>query len=175
MKRTAYFIVGPPCAGKTTIARALLGFDDGKERTLVLIPKPKWTIFNSGRVVAAGHYTGATFDGADMVPYNGAKKALDYWLLHLRQKAELTIFDGDRFSNAPTINFLRPYVDCIEVEYITTSPNVLEKRRKARDWNPNPSWLKGRATKAQRFFDLYGKPKVESKPNGLDWDETDMD
>jgi hypothetical protein len=155
VSRVALWLVGPPAAGKTTLARSFLGFDDGRQNELVLVPKPKWTLFDFGRVVAAGHYTGATFDGADKVPYHGAREALEYWLRELQPRAELTIFDGDRFSNDAAVAYVSRYVDRVEVRYVDAAPDVLAARRAARNWDPNQAWVKGRVTKAQRFAERW--------------------
>lgn len=156
-KRVALWIVGPPAAGKTTLARTFLGFGDrdGGVSKRGFIERPKWTTYDDGRVVAAGHYTGRTFDGADRVPYNGARAALAYWLRELHPKAELTIFDGDRFSNAGVIEFIKPHVDRVECRYVVASADVRAARIASRGWNPNPRWLQGRETKARRFAELF--------------------
>jgi hypothetical protein len=153
--RVARWIVGPPAAGKTTQARLELGPLDLVE----LIAKPKWTIARGGRVVAAGHYTGATFDGADMVPYSGARAALEYWRDNLAHNAELTIFDGDRFSHRAAVEFVRRFVDRVEVVYCGATDDVLAERRAARCWSPSLAWLKGRETKAKRFLGLFHQHK----------------
>ncbi len=155
MTRVALWIVGPPGAGKTTLARSFLGFDDGKGAALVLVQKPKWSIAFGGRVVAAGHYTGATFDGADTIGYSGGAAVLDYWLRELQPRAELTIFDGDRLSHKGALEFVRGHVDRVEVQHVTASPDVLAARYAARGWNPKPAWIKGRTTKAARFAELF--------------------
>jgi len=156
MIRVALWIVGPPAAGKTTLARTLLSFDACSVLgTVKLIERPKWTVCLDGLAVGAGHYTGHTFDGADRVPYNGVRPALEYWLDHLRERAALTVFDGDRFSHRSAVDFVRPHVDRVEVRYIDATPDELEARRTARGWAANPQWLKGRETKAKRFAELF--------------------
>lgn len=143
----AVWIVGEPGVGKTTLVRALLGRDPS------LVPKPKWTIGKNGAVCAAGHYTGGTFDGADTIPYNGVSDVLGYWEANLRE-TPLTLFDGDRTSNAGVAERVSAsaIVGCV---YLTAAPDVVAARRAARGSRQNASWVKGRATKSARFFGLF--------------------
>lgn len=145
----ALFIVGPPAAGKTTLARELLG------AACTLTTKPKWTISASGLVCAAGHYTGDVFDGADRVGYSQVSESLVYWADHLQPRVELSIFDGDRFSFEAAVDFVRAGVDECRCIHVTASAETLAARRAARGWNPDPTWLKGRTTKAERFARLF--------------------
>lgn len=150
MTHTAVFIVGAPAAGKTTLARKLLGPLD----RCTLIEKPKWTL-SFDHVCAAGHYTGDTFDGADRVGYNQVKPTLGYWQRELAGKARLTIFDGDRFSFESAIDFVAQFCSRVCCVYVLSEPAVLEARRAERGWAPNPRWLKGRQTKARYFMGLF--------------------
>jgi hypothetical protein len=115
--------------------------------------KPKWTV--GATVCAAGHYTGETFDGADTVPYNGVAAALDYWDEKLRPKMALTIFDGDRFSNGPTLARLRTLSKDPLLVHMVAPQEMLDARRNARGSTQNPSWAKGRETKAKNFAGLF--------------------
>lgn len=151
----AIFIVGPPAAGKTTFARTLIG------AASTLIAKPKWTLSADGLTCAAGHYTGDTFDGADRVGYNQVSDSLLYWGDHLQPRVDVTIFDGDRFSFESCVNFVRAGVEVVRCIYVTASDDVLAARRAARNWTPNPTWLKGRATKAKRFTGLFKSSEIE--------------
>jgi hypothetical protein len=123
-----------------------------------LVAKPKWTLGEGGKIVAAGHYTGATFDGADTVPYNGVEQTLVYWSEKLAEKAELTIFDGDRFSYEGAVervvalcHTIVPMTVCLYVK-----PEELGRRLVERGSNQNPAWMKGRTTKALRFAAVDG-------------------
>lgn len=145
------FVVGPPGVGKTTLVRSLLGMQGG-ELPLggYLVEKPKWTVTDT--MCAAGHYTGGTFDGADMVPYNGAQAALAFWNANLTEKS-LTIFDGDRFSNATALSFLRNHeLHCV---HLSAPKEILTERRALRGSKQNPSWMMGRETKAANFTKTF--------------------
>jgi hypothetical protein len=148
----ALWVVGPPAAGKTTIVRELIGF---LEAPPVLVERPKWSLAYGGCVVAAGHYTGETFDGADQVGYNQTRETLEYWRDRLRPVAALTVFDGDRFSHAGAVDFMRPLVDAVRVMYVDECEDLLRIRREERQWDPDPTWLKGRVTKARKFAELF--------------------
>jgi len=149
--KTVLWLVGTPGVGKTTLARRLL------EPLSRLNPKPKWTI--GQRIVAAGHYAGGPFDGADTVPYNGAAEALNFWTTHLAMRAELTLFDGDRFSNALPVSFFRslPYAPNIRLvcALLTLPPEEAQARRDTRGSKQNASWVKGRETKSRRFWETF--------------------
>jgi len=158
---TVLWMVGEPGIGKTSAARELL------PKELQLIAKPKWTLeagtgqATSARVCAAGHYTGALFDGADTVPYNGAKEALEFWRERLSHH-ELTLFDGDRFSNKTAVEFFKglrnpPRLVCVLFD--AADEDLAAGRRKQRGSNQNESWVRGRTTKARNFFD--GFPTVD--------------
>ncbi len=146
------FFVGAPGVGKTTLVRHFLGVDP------FFVMKPKWTVAQNETVVAAGHYTGGTFDGADTVPYNGVRLALDYWRVKLRAKATLTIFDGERFSNRAVVDELEK-LDVVKCVFLTAPKETLEARRRERGSNQNETWLKGRVTKAANFADLFAATK----------------
>lgn len=170
MRRTILFIVGAAGVGKTTLVRGLLGFNITPESlakakqvgvlqppmNLSLVEKPKWTVVGKGGLVAAGHYNGLTFDGGDTVPYNGAQAALEFWERELAPKAELSIFDGDRFSNDKARQWLRARSDRMLHLLLTGNPNDLAARRADRGSDQNQTWLRGRETKAQNFYNTGG-------------------
>lgn len=153
-EKTILWILGEPAVGKTSVVRMLF---DGKTK---IVAKPKWTLSGSAPmlVVAAGHYTGKDFDGADTVPYNGAWDALEYWFRDILPGAELTIFDGDRFSNATTLEFCKDAVEACQMigglrlccVLLTGDAEAVAARRKARS-NQDETWARGRKTKAANF------------------------
>jgi hypothetical protein len=174
----AIFLVGAPASGKTTLARALLG------PVTQLVPSPKWTIGRDARL-AAGHYTGATFDGADRVPYNGVAAALDWWESYLSGfmfgTHSLTLFDGDRFSHAGALFSVRqaPGADA-GVVLVSASDEELDRRRAERAAAgsvQNAAWMRGRETKAIRFTNEFPPERRLVYPGGgasvvRDWMES---
>jgi GTPase SAR1 family protein len=154
--KTALWIVGEPGVGKSSLARALLG-DLSKYS---LHDKPKWTI-NQGTgplIVAAGHYKGEKFDGADTVPYNGVKDALKYWKEYLYE-AELTILDGDRFSYKDTIEFFQRFTERTACILLVGDEQEIRKRRESRS-QQDETWVRGRRTKALNFSFLFPDRRV---------------
>lgn len=139
------FVVGAPGVGKTTAIRELLP-------NPIMVPKPKWTV--SSDIVAAGHYNGNVFDGADTVPYNGVLEALQYWEICFSRK-RLTIFDGDRFSHHSVKQWFDHRVDRLCAVYLFADDDTLAARRFKRGSNQYPSWIKGRVTKAVKFFETF--------------------
>lgn len=157
MLPTVIWLLGEPGAGKTALARALLGVETMR-CTRTMPPAPKATkgwVFYAERVVAAGWYCNDPFDGADTVPYNGVVPWIDWWMREYVAPPDLTILDGDRFSHLSAmqeIRALRPTVRfaCCMLELPAA---VAAERRAARSSKvQNASWVKGRATKARRFF-----------------------
>lgn len=151
MTHRVLWIVGEPGSGKTTIARELLG----PLEKCRLIRSPKWTVAPH-RLVAAGHYTGGAFDGADTVPYSGVREAIEAWRHGLLPVSDVTILDGDRFSYGGAVEQIaQPGLElcCL---YVAPPAHVAEKRRVERALASgaklqNATWVKGRASKAAAF------------------------
>ena len=167
MRRTAAFIVGAPGVGKTTALAALLD-PFGTQ----LVPSPKWTLCSP--VAMVGHYTGASHDGGDTVPYNGAQAALDFWRDYLLTDPSLVafVFDGDRFSTANVLSFVMEHAEKNDVDvccvYLDASQEALDERRAARGSTQDPAWMKGRGTKAARFAEKLGSKTTTVDTTALD-------
>lgn len=154
MKKVVWF-VGDPGVGKTTVAREIMG-----KKAKIATAKSKWTLNLELGIAAAGHYIGEPFDGADTVPYNGAMDAMEFWLDNYNGY-DLTIFDGDRFSNGTALTFFKTHAPehqlvCI---YFMAPAEALAARREARNMAvgkaQNPAWLKGRSTKSLNFYEKF--------------------
>lgn len=153
---TALFVLGAPGVGKTTVIRQLVpSLLPMSGKTLTEIASPKWTV-TTDRTALAGHWRGTAFDGGDTVPYTGARAALEFWRDNLLPNVDLTIFDGDRFSTKPSLEFIRATGVTIVGVHLVADETVLAGRRVARGSNQNETWLKGRVTKAANFADLIG-------------------
>lgn len=152
--RAALWIVGEPGLGKTTLARALLP-DLKVSESVSYCVKPKVTF--GGGWLAAGHYVGNTFDGADTVGYSGVKDWLAFWrdfMVPKHPELEVTLFDGDRFSYEAALEFVRATGVLCYCAHVTGAPGVGAARRAARGSHQNEAWLRGRTTKSAGFAQL---------------------
>ncbi len=153
---TVLYLVGPPGVGKTTLVRSLLGLPASGELPLggYYSTNPKWTVLADA--CAAGIYDGGLFDGADTIPAPRYQAALDFWASTLAPHKKLTVLDGDRFSHAKALAFLAERARVI-VAHLTAPEEVHAARRAARGTKQDPSWVKGRVTKAANFVALAQK------------------
>ncbi len=170
MSTTSIFIVGAPATGKTTLVRSLLSEEKDPHWRIGIIATPKWTICSRGNgdfgVFAAGHYTGAAFDGADTVPYNGVSLSIQFWKGTLLPSMDrsTTIFDGDRFSYGAALAEIS--ASCHQCLCVLLDPpsSALSARKAARESvvgrAQNQSWAAGRGTKAGRFAGLFKNSSV---------------
>lgn len=178
MKRVLY-VIGEPGVGKTALVRWLLraaserhtNHAGGRAWTYTEPPAPKWTA--AGITFAAGYYKGEAFDGADTIPYNGARAALEHWHTHIAPHAELTILDGARFSTRTSLANLRGYGAQVLGVHLVAPLEAIERRakraEKAGTALQNPAWIKGAATGARNFAALIGARDLDAtiSPLGL--------
>lgn len=155
---TAVFVVGPPGVGKTSAVREVLG-EGYVNFTHPETSKVKWCL--NAPWAFAGHYGMGTFDGADTVPNDGWIPCMEWWEKEILSRPELysyTLFDGDRFSHANCQKFLEDRGVRVLCVHLTASDEVMDARRKERGSDQNPTWLKGRVSKARNFAERF-KPK----------------
>lgn len=147
--RFAVWIVGEPAAGKSTVARKLLG--EGRE--LISLAGHKWTIGDGW--YAPGYYPNPPthFDGADQVGMSQARAYLDRYLAMRPLNVDRGILlDGARFSTRPCFDLLAQ-THATAVYFVAADELECAARRAARDWHPDAAWLKGAITRAERFRD----------------------
>lgn len=157
-KLIALWIVGEPAAGKSTLARHILS-DGGVHPIANMLIGQKWAV---GREwCAPGHYKdGETFSGADQVGMSQARAYMQQYLntpAHLRASRGI-VLDGARFSTRPCFDML---AETHRTEVCFVSSPDCAARRLARGWHPDPAWLKGAITRAERFRD-YAQSKGAS-------------
>ena len=144
------FVVGAPGVGKTTLLEGLLDVFNTYE-----IEKPKWTISDPFALV--GHYQKKTFGGGDTLGYTQGGEAVDYMLHELIQKPELKylFLDGDRMSTKSILKQVREAGIKPFCWFMTATDKALADRCSNRGSSQNPTWAKGRKTKAQNFASLF--------------------
>lgn len=161
--RRCIWIVGAPGSGKTTVVRGLLGpFSEWQHN-----PIPKWTF--AGNVCAAGHYFGNPFDGADTIPLNGWRPAMEFWAEHLRLRYDVTLLDGDRLSHQACLDFVKANAVAAHAIVLRLPMDLAGERSAAhaRQYGLPPQtekWAKGRRTKAARFAELLPSTIIDVSP-----------
>lgn len=161
MSHTAVFVVGPPGVGKTSAVREVLG-ENYRNFTHPETSKVKWCLQEGGPWVFAGHYGVGTFDGGDTVPNDGWLHCMEHWEKEILPdpQYQYTLFDGDRFSHANCQKFLENRGVRVLCVHLTASDEVMAARRKERESDQNPTWLKGRISKARNFAERFLPPET---------------
>lgn len=153
------YLTGPPGTGKSTLAthlvRHLAPVDHVKPFAHIGYPK--------AGVVALGRRRD-DFPGTDTLGMAVAPVARQ-WLADFAQQADalgpphvaLVLGEGDRLASP---SFFGAAIDAgydVCHAAVEVPPEVLAERRAVRlaaGWDPNPSWLKGRDSKAARLAEL---------------------
>jgi ABC-type dipeptide/oligopeptide/nickel transport system ATPase component len=152
------WIVGEPGVGKTTLCRGLIRHFPATRHE---ISNPKWTVFGD-KAAAAGFWRGDKFDGADTLPISQIKPAIAYIGTNLRH-CEVILLDGDKLASANAVAAVKE-MDASRLCYLLEDPEVAARRRCIRGTNQNETWVRGRATKARRFFESFDGRKDRIDP-----------
>lgn len=147
------YLIGAPGSGKTTLAEAVF---DGIPFTSETEPIAHQK-FPGG--VALG-LPRESFGGTDSLPMNVQPKVVA-WI----RTGELgSVFgEGDRLANDKFFRICRLMGVRLTVAYLWVPANVGKERRKARGSKQNPSWVKGRISKAHRLFGSWGTISLDGR------------
>tara|TARA_R100000329_G_scaffold151333_1_gene147041 strand:+ start:1890 stop:2519 length:630 start_codon:yes stop_codon:yes gene_type:complete len=158
------YVVGPPASGKTTLVRQFLYM-----KSNILINSPKITLSAMKQslikddkptkfpICAAGHYSGNKFDGADTIPISQIHKTIKYMVKNDFWDAEYTFLDGDKLASMKLRHFFSLFETvCI---YLDISMETHIERAAKRKSKQNLTWVKGRFTKARRFYETFPENK----------------
>lgn len=148
--RRAIWIVGEPGVGKTTLVRNWL---NGLKLT-VREERPKHELYRNGSVFVAGHYVGGKFDGADTLPISDIKPLRELWRTKYSSCA-ISIFDGDKFGSAASMEMARSENAQCQVILLVAGSAFVAARRAARGTVQNGTWVAGRKTKSANFASLF--------------------
>jgi hypothetical protein len=159
------YVLGEPGVGKTTLVRQLM-YDAFKPsvKKFTEPPDPKWTTVDD-EICAAGYYRGTAFDGADTIPYNGARAALEFWAKRYRDRFPLTILDGARFSTRPSLDAIRrlaPDHAIAGVHLVGGAEARRDQRSAITGKVQRAEWVKGAATAARNFAQLIDATEISA-------------
>ncbi len=153
MSLQVVFIVGAPGVGKTTLIESLID-----SFAVYEIEKPKWTITPPWALV--GHYQKQTFGGGDTLGYTQGADAVRFMLddLASQKNIKVAILDGDRMSTRNVLQQVREAGLKPQCWHLIANDQALTERCNKRGSNQNPTWAKGRQTKAANFAALFTEP-----------------
>ena len=154
-------IGGPPASGKTTLMRAFMSsvgpFWAGAKQGLVV-----YSEYASKKLIVLGDYSPyvGDFAGTDklsMAVQPQAVALLKKWSKQNSKDGYAVLLEGDRLFNSSFIIAVRdlPLVHSYWL-VLTTNPNALEARHKARGDTQDATWLKGRETKINNLMSVEG-------------------
>ena len=116
------------------------------------------------KVMVMGIYDDKVFSGTDRLAKNVGPKFRE-WISAFHEQDTVTIlWEGERFSNNPTIQHLLKTVDT-ELYLVEAPEEVLEERNRNRS-NQNDKWRKGMKTRINNLVKKYPiKPLSEFDKN----------
>lgn len=146
------YLIGEPGAGKTTTMTALTGGTAGwTEDGMPFAHQTRGTVALLGKARAA-------FGGTDTLGMSVARTA-EAWIA--TRPHEWVLGEGDRLAYGRFFDVAASAGYELHLIYLACPPGVAEQRRAARAAEhglkpQNPSWVRGRASKATRLARAYG-------------------
>lgn len=149
--------IGEPGTGKTTLMwEKLRELREQEQDELVKEGYVRYHKFAEQRVIVLGVYEeGAVFAGTDRLAKTAPPKFRE-WIVANREKYDgwLLLSEGERFSNAPTLDHLFEHCN-MKLVCLKVSEEELERRRAARNNVQNESWMKGMRTRIENLCNKY--------------------
>lgn len=151
--------VGQPCSGKSTLMRQLMS-EIGDEWELVQEGLLRFHFNAQKNVMVMGIYDDRVFSGTDLLAKNVGPKFREWISAFDEQDTVIILWEGERFSNSPTIQHLLKTVDT-ELYLVEAPEEVLEERNRNRS-NQNDNWRRSMKTRINNLVKRYSiKPLSE--------------